>query len=103
MVIPLHGVGLARAGLSVCEDGGVVALEGLVDKMVDLALVVDVLLRGLFAEDGVEMEVLGSVAVVDLHLLALGVAPDAGILVPVFDFVFEEGPDTDDGFDFAAH
>jgi hypothetical protein len=87
-LLPLHRVGLAGTCLAVCEDGGVVALEGLVNEVVDVALLIEVLLGDLLVENVVEIEVFGVGTVEDLNLLALGVDLDVGIEVAVLGLGF---------------
>lgn len=56
--VTLHGMGLTRSGLTVREDGTVVALERRLDDG-GRAGVIDVPLRGFGGEDCIEGEILG--------------------------------------------
>ena len=52
----LHGVSFSRAGLSVCEDGAVVAFESLVNHGLYFALFIEVLLGRVRIKEVVEVE-----------------------------------------------
>lgn len=69
----VHSVSLAGTSLTVGEDSGVVALQALLDHVVDGALLIDIFLGGLLIEYVVEVKVLLLVAIVDLDFLAVGV------------------------------
>ena len=71
--------------------------------MVDLAFVIEIVLRGVLVEDIVEIEIFGVVSIVYLDFFSLLMCGDAGVGVAIFDLVFEEGSDTYGCFDFAAH
>ena len=89
--------------MTIGENGGVIAFQTFIDEVIDLALLIEVLLRSSLVEDIVEVEVFGGMTVVDLNLIALRMTTDAGVLVSVFDFVFEEGTDPNGCFYLAAH
>lgn len=89
--------------MSVGEDGGVVALEGLVDEVVDVGLLVELFLGDGVVEDVVEVKVFAGVVIEEFYFFAGGVYVDVGIVVAVFGFGFEEGTNANGCFDFAGH
>lgn len=80
-----------------------VAFEGLIDEVVYLTFLVEIFLRCVGGKDIIEIEVFGGVAVVDLYFFALEVLANAGVCVPVFELVFEEGSDPNCSLNLATH
>lgn len=78
-----------------------IALERLLNKMVDLALLVDLVLCALLIEDVVKIERSVGLSVLDLDFSALSTGSDAVVRVPVLQFSLEEGPDADGCLDLA--
>ena len=99
----MHCISLARSCLSIGENSSVITLKGLVYEMIDLALVIDVILGGSWGKDVIEIEVFCRMTVVYLDLLSLGVLIDAGVCVPIFYLLLQEGTNTNRGFDLATH
>ena len=58
ILVAFHAVGLSSASLSVCEDGGVVAINDLLDQIRNAALGKDLPLRSLVIKDQIERVVL---------------------------------------------
>ena len=89
-----HAEGLTRAGLTVREDGGGVAVEGRVQQAHDAALDHHVGLGGVRGEAGVEVE--GAVADIDG---ALVVGDDDGLAVTPGELRLVQGTDADHHLD----
>ena len=89
----MHCVRLARTGLPVCENSCVIALQRLLNEMVDLALIIDLVLRALLIEDIIEVELPIDLAVLDLDFPLLSAGPDAVVGIAALQFRLEEGPD----------
>lgn len=67
----MHCIGLARPGLAIGKNGGVVALERFLNEMVDLALIIDLILRALLIEDKIKVELPIHLSVLHLDLSPL--------------------------------
>ena len=98
----LHGVGLARACLSVGEDSAVVSLQHSVYKFLDVTTSVNVTLRGVTIEGVVKLEhFVGATVVIHLqmHLLFIGLDGNAAVGVAIPHLRLEEGSDSYPHFD----
>lgn len=89
----MHCVGLARSGLSIGEDGGMIALKCLLNEMIHLALLIDLTLRAVLIKDVVKIELAIGLPVLHLHLSTLSHSADAVVCISILEFSLEKGPD----------
>jgi hypothetical protein len=85
---PLHGIGLSWTCLPVGKDGRMVALQTLLNEVVDVRLLVKVLLSNWLIEYVVKIEAFMGVSVINLDFFAGLAYFDVGVDVPVLDLCF---------------
>lgn len=69
-LVSMHCVCLTGAGLPICKDSGMIPLKGFVYHMFNSALLIDIILGGLFCEYVIEVEISALLSFIDLYFFA---------------------------------
>ncbi len=80
-----------------------VTLEGFIDKVVNVALLVHIALAAVLVQNIIEIEIFGLASIVDLDFFPLIVDLDGRVEVTVFCLSFEKWADANCGFNLTVH